>query len=261
MNPRALLLAVVTSLLTAAASANATAPPRTTENGTDERWAVTGVEVTLDPSLDELGDGALDEVRAAFGTWLEADPGLPKVTFVVGTSKGDAAQDGINRVLATRHALHGHENDVAYTTTWADGVTGRIIEADLVFNLDHAFAAVPTPAATCEATRRYDVRAVTTHEIGHFFGLAEDLDDPTATMWITTRPCDPYKRALYGGDLTAIASLYPHSTKPLVAKCSAAAGQPAGRGAWTPWALAFMVFLTRRGLWRSRRAPRRGRAR
>jgi hypothetical protein len=55
---------------------------------------------------------------------------------------------------------------------------------------------------------KYDVASVVTHEIGHFFGLGEDMTDSNATMYYSTPFCNVVKRHLKTDDVKAISSLY-----------------------------------------------------
>ena len=55
---------------------------------------------------------------------------------------------------------------------------------------------------------KYDVASVATHEIGHFWGLGEDMLDTTATMYFSTPPCNVMKRELKLDDVKAVSSLY-----------------------------------------------------
>jgi hypothetical protein len=230
----------VCAFLALATSAFAEAPPRSTTSGATEHWKSRSVRVTLDPSLASIH--AMDAVRLAFGAWLEIDPSLPQVTFVVGEASGGVARDGVSRVLATAHVAPGHERDVAYTVGYADVRSGEIVEADIVFNLAYAFDHMPI--AACKKT--WDAQAVATHEVGHFFGLDEDLTESSSTMWYSTSPCDDHKRALARADIASIDVLYPIPKEPegLVAHCSAT---PLARGSGGVWMIgALFVFCMRR---------------
>ena len=222
------------------------APPRATPMGMTEHWVKAPV-ITFDPSLADLGHGAPDAVRAAFGTWLGA--GAPGVTFANATTRGALGLDGVSRVLAGRIPIPGHEHDVAVTVSYADDATGNIVEADTIFNTQYAFGAVDADAAkgTCKT---YDTQSVATHEAGHFFGLSEDADDTTTTMYQLTRPCDPHKRELYAPDRDAIGSLYSASTtggsKAQACSVSGTPGAPGSGGATFVVAAALVLAARRR---------------
>jgi MYXO-CTERM domain-containing protein len=67
-------------------------------------------------------------------------------------------------------------------------------------------ASPTTVVAACNA--QYDVESVATHEIGHFFGLGEDMTDPSATMYFSTPPCNVGKRQLQLDDTQEVSTLY-----------------------------------------------------
>jgi len=213
--------------------------------GKTQHWVKPPV-VTFDPSLADLGDGAPDAVRAAFGTWLGA--GAPGVTFANATTRGLLAADGVSRVMAGRIPIAGHEHDLAVTVSYADDATGNIVEADLIFNTQYAFGEVDDDDSPGKC-KTYDTQSVATHEAGHFFGLSEDRDDTTTTMYQLTRPCDPYKRKVYEPDRAAIGSLYSASESSSVkAKACSVAGTPGAPGSATASAgfLAGLALAARR---------------
>jgi len=203
---------------------------------TPEHWGERVVHVTLDPSLASLGAHAIDDVRAAFGTWLAGDPGLPRVVFDVSSGAGAQAHDGVSRILATRDVAPGHEKDVAYTVSWASMETGLIEESDIVFNLAYAYADVTNGCAGA-----WDIGSVATHEVGHFFGLDEDMTEKTTTMWYRTESCDAHKRTLTTSDVGAIQSIY----EPVLrAKCSYSPGPTSGSGVL--WISIVALYICRR---------------
>jgi len=219
-------LAVAACLFTAlvARDADATASPRKTNSGLPEKWSGTAT-VVLDPSLEDLGHGAADEVRRALTTWLTEVAGLPNVVFEIGTVRTSASFDGKNVVLAGPITMPGQQDDLALTTTYASDETGDILEADVVFNTKYAFAVMPSPAPSC--AHLFDVGAVATHECGHFFGLGEDYEDTTTTMFITTDPCDAHKRVLTPKDITSLSAIYERQPAPS-AQCDEAPSSARG---------------------------------
>jgi hypothetical protein len=186
---------------------------KSTSDGKPQQWHDHKVTVVLDPSLDDVGSQAKDAVRSAIGTWLSSDEHLPKIDFDEGKKPARAEQDGVNRVLRAPITLPGHENDVAVTIGYVDEKTGRIVEADIVFNERYQFADGDAfeEGASCDG--RYDLANVATHEAGHFFGLGEDMTDPHATMYFRSAPCETQKRALTAPDVEVISSLYQASAE------------------------------------------------
>ncbi len=213
--------------------------PRQTETGLAEKWPSPSLVVVLDPSLDDLGPGARDAVRAAIATWALDVPGLPSVVFQDGASRVGAGRDGVSVVSAGPITTPGHEEDLALTTTYAADATGDILEADIVLNTRYAWAVMPAPGTSCHEV--FDVGAVATHEAGHFFGLGEDWSDTAATMYVITDPCDAHKRALTPPDSDALGVLYATPAS-MTATCDAAPAPP-GRSALAIFAAGFALAL------------------
>jgi hypothetical protein len=69
-------------------------------------------------------------------------------------------------------------------------------------------APTPTPPAAAACSNKYDLESVVAHEAGHFWGLGEDMTDPTATMYFSTSPCTVGKRVLKADDSHEVSALY-----------------------------------------------------
>lgn len=76
-------------------------------------------------------------------------------------------------------------------------------------------AAATTPSGSTNATNttslkggRFDLQNILTHELGHFFGLGEDLDNSGSTMYVTTRPGETTKRSLDVADGRTLVGIY-----------------------------------------------------
>jgi hypothetical protein len=201
--------AVLALFVTGAAS------PRTAD-GHAERWDNRRrITITLDPTLDAISGDAKSAVEKGVAAWLGSGAALPEVAFEVASQPGPAAADGKNRVLLGPIAVPGHEHDVALTISQVDDATGEILDADIVLNQGYSFAVLDRPSADdgdvkdarCDR-QAYDVQNVATHELGHVFGLGEDMSDETSTMYIVSSPCQTHKRDLTSSDANAMASLY-----------------------------------------------------
>lgn len=192
------------------------AEPRTTPSGKTERWSTAHtLPIVLDASLDRADPSAKEAVLAAFATWHDANLGTPNVSVSSDAKSGVAAEDGVNRVIYAPITIKGHEQSVAVTVSYADASTGVIREADIILNSAYSFVVAPPPKSSdgeddsnagCGQT--YDVQNTLTHEIGHFFGLGEDMEDTHATMYIRSSPCETHKRALTASDANEMKSLY-----------------------------------------------------
>lgn len=228
-----------------------TAGLKHTPKGAEVRWRLNSTTVRIDASLDKLGSDAEGAVKSAFATWLDSQSELPRVKFER-TSKAEAqaAPDGRNTVVLAPITVPGHEHDLAITLTYSDEQTGDIVEADIVVNSEYPFKllaasaeqesdgnssnsshgnappttgsqpSVSSARASCQSSSRapscdggaYDLQNVLTHEVGHFFGLGEDMEDATATMYYCTSRCETHKRVLTSDDTAVMSVLYAPST-------------------------------------------------
>lgn len=175
-------------------------------HGKVQRWGAGGLTLKVDASVESLGPGAVAAVQSGFGAWIASDATLPSLTF--DTTSGmtpKLAPDGVNAVMVAPIEIAGHRHDLALTVTFVDEGTGRIIESDVIINskMDHAVLA---GVEGCDG--KYDLQSVVAHEAGHFFGLGEDEEDQSTTMFYKTAKCDLGKRDLEVPDRTVMAGLY-----------------------------------------------------
>jgi hypothetical protein len=222
-----------------------------TPKGAEVRWRLRSTTVRIDSSLDKLGPDAEKAVKSAFSAWAGSERELPHIKFE-STSKAEAqaAPDGKNTVVLAPITVPGHEHDLAITLTYSDEQTGDIVEADIVVNSEYPFKllaasaesgsddddsdghhdgsttptgtqpSVSSARASCQSSAKaprceggaYDLQNVVTHEVGHFFGLGEDMDDASATMYYCTSRCETHKRVLTNDDATVMNVLYAPST-------------------------------------------------
>jgi len=207
---------------------------------TERRWNDVGIVLTLDRSLKSLCPGAQGRIELATGTWIEAVDHLPPISFnIVDERIGSpgANMDGINSITAGQITIDGHENDLGVAIVFEDSSTREIIEADIVFNSKYDFYC----SSMC-GKDRYDLQSVATHELGHFFGLPDRIDDPSSSMYIYTEKCDVSKRNLDSQDTEAMESLYSVEDKePVVTDSSCSIRS--SRGGQKPWLLVIILAL------------------
>jgi hypothetical protein len=189
-----------------AARVNGTASLKETPNGSIQRWGKSGVVITIDDSVREAGPEAVNAVQNAFGNWLESGANLPRMTFDSSRTKTSLMKpDGKNTISYGEIDIKGHKKDLALTITFLDPATGRIQESDIVINSKQDFLAQQN-LTKCDG--EYDLESVVSHEAGHFFGLGEDTEDDSTTMYYVTRACDIQKRELKEPDRHSMTLLY-----------------------------------------------------
>lgn len=246
-----------------------------------QRWFEDRVVVTLDESLDGLGPEAKAALAAAFHAWQETGAPLPEVSFSRGRgARPSLTPDGVNAVMVAPIDFEGHETDLAITIGFSHPKTGEITEADIVINSRHVFsvmaerdrlaasdaaesgnAAAPalrplsclgtSDGASCGQT--YDLQNVLTHEVGHFWGLPEDFEDRSSTMYSCTSACEVHKRRLTAEDADALVRLYGASTAQGCSGAQFARGAASASSRATALALALGLG----GLWWGKRRRRR----
>jgi hypothetical protein len=148
----------------------------------------------------------------AFDAWLVADcdgqrPGLVAQNLgLVECGAVEYNKDAGNaNVIVFRddawpHPDTGH--NIALTTTTFDPNTGELLDADIELN------SASYELSVSDDEVQFDLLAVLTHEIGHFFGLSHS-DDPEATMFASYEPGTTELRTLELDDQLAICTLYP----------------------------------------------------
>ncbi|TSC64547.1 MAG: peptidase M10A and M12B matrixin and adamalysin [Parcubacteria group bacterium Gr01-1014_106] len=152
----------------------------TTNDGVST-YAVTGwhvpasglsYRVNPEKAPSDIRSSAAGAIAAAAQTWKNAD-GDKTVTFAGSTDVSRPRYDGKN-VMLWRSLSRGI---VGAAYIWYLPSTGEVLDADLVLNTRVPWAVNDPSAGDCGGVARaYDVQAVVTHELGHWFGL-EDLYD------------------------------------------------------------------------------------
>lgn len=187
-----------------------------TRDDTVETYALAGwhlpagglvYELNLRRAPEALRASAGRVLEQAAGAWSAVDP-LKQLAFA-----GESA--------ITRPRYDGHHvvlwkllprRFIAAAYIWYDPRTGEVLDADMVFNTRVPWALNEPTAGECGGTEgAYDLRAVATHEFGHWLGL-DDLSDPpdvdlTMYGFVTVRELK--KATLGAGDIRGVAAVAP----------------------------------------------------
>ncbi len=160
-----------------------------------------------------------DAVVRSFNTWHSVGSAGVDGQFVGFTSASPVEEDDMSTIgFDNRPDL---ERTLAATHYVVDTRTGQILEADIFLN-----AAFPWSVAEAGDAGSYDVQSITTHEIGHLFGLGHSALGETelegggrsliasgAVMFpIAFSAGNITGRTLFPDDVAGISDLYPSST-------------------------------------------------
>jgi hypothetical protein len=151
-----------------------------------------------------VGDVALTSWETASGAviFLEGHP--TSDILEADTSRGKGP-DGQNEIYFAAMKGRGSSGTIAFTILWADTRVGKIVEWDMVFNLNFSWA-------TDGSSNAMDFLNIATHEAGHAAGMGHTDADVALcgaqTMYPTASAGDVNKRSLEIGDTTGIAALY-----------------------------------------------------
>jgi len=180
-------------------------------------WSSPTVELVVDPSFDRH-PAAESALTGALTAWAESAPDFPliQITHAVADRLGYAPGSPPRNTL--RFAWEGEplaKGALGITLVSFDDQTGELIDADIVLNGVYRFADIASLRGVRGDERSdgaYDLQSVLTHELGHWFGLGEDPDDPQATMYPSTAPGQTNKRYPDASDQLAALALYGQSS-------------------------------------------------
>ncbi len=141
-------------------------------------------------------------IRAAYKTW-----GSVSCAYISFSDLGSVNQPSYNsndhvntHIFVSSWNPSWNGNALAFTHTMYDPKSGKILDADILYN----------PSRTWSISGSYsaiDVQAVATHEIGHEMGLGHSKFSD-ATMYYATGNGNTQQRSLHSDDISAICYLY-----------------------------------------------------
>ncbi len=226
-------LALLTGAL-AGADANAYVVKRTS-HGDLVHWETDRVEYTLDGSLANV-EGSVDATQRAMGSW-SGTVGAPDLAVKAPAADAPTKPgfDQKNGVFFMKNGYAPAGRALAITVLTYDNATGRILDADVIFNGSYRFAVLgespagdtlteasgPRPTATDgighddhvgeRVDTVYDLHHVIAHELGHSLGMNDEMDRKDALMYRYSAPNDASMREPASDDIAGLAELY--STK------------------------------------------------
>jgi predicted Zn-dependent protease len=192
-------------------------PAQTGDCGLTLFWAspCVGYSIQQDASAKVSFDVIAKVMKASFATWETAacSVGNPRI-LVTELAKASCTKheynqnDGNTNLIVFRDAkwpYEGSSNTLALTTVTYNLDTGEIYDADMELN------SADSDITTSDTVVDYDLQSITTHEAGHFLGLAHSatLD---ATMFPDYKASQIGLRTLDPDDVQAICAVYPAST-------------------------------------------------
>jgi len=160
-------------------------------------WTDNEITITLDSSLEKLGEGSYGIIEDSILTWLDYVDRDITVNFVYADCTSNPMYRGIlaeNCVIAL-DSLNSEEDGIpvlgrAYVKH--DDYDKNIINGDIIFNLSFDW-------------RAYDLSSVALHEAGHFWGVAAHSENPQDIMYELTGDFD---KELTENDINRIQDLY-----------------------------------------------------
>ena len=171
-------------------------------------WKTPVVELHVNEEVEDAIPGGYYALVGAATAWQDSQGYLP--TLLVTSSKTEtlgytANAENHNTVTYAKGGSDLADGALAITIVTYDSHTDEILDADILINGKFEFE---TEETSQQGIKRYDLQNVLTHEIGHFLGLPENMDDLDSTMYAYSATGETIKRNLAASDEAAISALY-----------------------------------------------------
>jgi len=183
------------------------------------KWATNSLSFAVnsnDSGLDQTS--VINAITSSFAAWSDASGLLPPsvgTTAILPSTYSNESMNGINEIGFASLGAKGFTDAIAVTYVWRDIGTKKIVEADMVNNIDPGFAWFIAPLQdgnpnnwTLTNTGKFDLQNIDTHEFGHFVGLDHVRSNTEQTMYPFSTPDEVKKRSLECGDLAGVQKLY-----------------------------------------------------
>lgn len=214
------------------------------------RWQKGSVTVSVEPSVDELGEQAFEGLVRAVSAWQTSPAELPTLVVQRGPEDEVGFRRGGRNKNTVRYSPDGDplaNGALAITVITFDAHAREILDADIILNGEHKFG-IFDENPEHETQNVYDLQNVLTHELGHLLGLGEDYEDEYATMYAFSQPGETIKRDLEPVDVDSVVSLYIEPIDNSSAGCGGAtiAAQNSEAWLWTALGLLGVGAVMRR---------------
>jgi hypothetical protein len=206
-----------------------------TSHGDLVHWEHRELSFSVDPSVEAAVRGGLQATRDAMDGW-SGTVGAP-ILHATPADDTSPKKPGFDEKNAVFYAAGGHPAAgyaLAITVLTYDNTSGRILDADVIFNGIYDFAVLsaaeplkaersrlahPTTTddvlhdgeASIDRESIYDLHHVVAHELGHSLGMNDEMGKREALMYRYSAPNDASMRQPASDDIAGLAELY--STK------------------------------------------------
>ncbi|MBX3252404.1 MAG: matrixin family metalloprotease, partial [Myxococcales bacterium] len=253
---RAALAALTGAALLVSATGDAEAYAiKKTSRGELVHWEEPSVAYTLDPSLDRAVAQATEATVTSMASW-SGTVGAPELE-VAAQDESSPKKPGFDQKNGVFYMKGGYTpagRALAITVLTYDNASGRILDADIIFNGTYAFEVLEAPgtpdlaheaSATAAhpsntdgithdgeiATERsydtvYDLHHVIAHELGHSLGMNDEMGRKDALMYRFSAPNDASIREPAADDIAGLAELYSTKLEARGNGCSSATVAP-----------------------------------